>query len=320
MAVSLSPEQKRHFLHSLRYLLREATYLPDPVSRSYFHSYILSRFRKYRPRTQRVEEIPYNPLTGYFPLEPSRLSKLLADCRKTGSLLRRANEGDGECIYRVLLQTYGRKGERRHNLLYPLLEPDTPQDPEAITKLLTKLEDPRNQDVPTISTAVRALARSQRAQPATNLSRTHIKHIEPTIPATNSWGRPMPVVRVRKIKRRAYMDLIERLLPPLPREEWEQLQAMATGVFKPNTLTSKRRYNPDGEQATGSLGRLKAERFRHPHVITPRAMRRLWAKVFVQCPLMMWNAERQTWDIKWGSVRPEKLIDALPELQVEEII
>ncbi|KAJ9661488.1 hypothetical protein H2201_006519 [Coniosporium apollinis] len=39
-----------------------------------------------------------------------------------------------------------------------------------------------------------------------------------------------------------------------------------------------------------------------PSTLTHRFMRKMWARVFAQCPLMTWDPERARWNIRWGSV------------------
>ncbi|EON69780.1 hypothetical protein W97_09043 [Coniosporium apollinis CBS 100218] len=39
-----------------------------------------------------------------------------------------------------------------------------------------------------------------------------------------------------------------------------------------------------------------------PSTLTHRFMRKMWARVFAQCPLMMWDPERARWNIRWGTV------------------
>ncbi|KAF2456272.1 hypothetical protein BDY21DRAFT_59381 [Lineolata rhizophorae] len=36
------------------------------------------------------------------------------------------------------------------------------------------------------------------------------------------------------------------------------------------------------------------------HHITPRFMRRIYRRIWAICPMMVWDAESQTWDVKWG--------------------
>lgn len=53
---------------------------------------------------------------------------------------------------------------------------------------------------------------------------------------------------------------------------------------------------------TVTRGKLPAELFRkdHAHKITPRFMRRLWAEVFSQCPLMEYDSPTSRWKVTWG--------------------
>jgi hypothetical protein len=53
-----------------------------------------------------------------------------------------------------------------------------------------------------------------------------------SIPSTNTWIRPMPVKRVRNLVKQKYAKLLDAILPPLPENEWFQLQGLALGTTK----------------------------------------------------------------------------------------
>src|SRR3954447_19308555 len=108
----IAPAQSCKSRHLLRHLLREATYLPDPVAREYIHRHILRRFRDYyqNPLYEGHVEPPHN----------KRLKSVRENARRALSLLIRANMGQYESLQRVLFLAYGRIGRRRHELLSEL--------------------------------------------------------------------------------------------------------------------------------------------------------------------------------------------------------
>lgn len=153
------------------------------------------------------------------------------------------------------------------------------------------MTDPATHGIPQPSQAVLVLGKAQKGQPPINLSRVAIKRFHAEIPDENSWGRPMPLKRVRNAKKVAYKKLIDRLLPPLPLEEWERLRDLATGKLKVE-IPKRRSANDKG---TDKLS----------HELTPRFMRRMWGRVFIQCPAMAGSHADGKWKVQWGALKPE---------------
>ena len=287
----LKQETKLTFLHYLRYLLRECTYLPDPAARQYFHSHILERFRQYRPRRSRSIEFSWPSKTRVIQ-DVQRQNHLFRSCRKFLYTLHRANKGDQNCLTRVLYLTYGRAGKRRHQLLQPYLQPGIPETSDALRKLATATADPIGRSIPRISEAIEVIAKAQKTQPSDKLSRPPIRRIQPVIAKTNKWGRPMPLKRVRNTKKRAYNDLLEKILPPLPEEEWTRLRDLTTGRIPFRGPTERR----------GSASPLSDITVHRPHQISGRFMRRLWRYIFCQCPTMKWDTVKGMWNLRWESL------------------
>ena len=286
----LTYEVKLTFLHYLRYLLRECTYLPDPAARRYFHSHILERFRQFRPRDSTGTEFR-QPLKRRIIQDAQRQSHLLRTCRKALSTLYRANAGHLRCLTEILRQTYGRSGKRRHELLQPYLQQDIPGDSEGLRKLAATADDPASHGIPKISKAVEVIVKAQKQIPDVKLSRTPINRIQPDIPASNKWGRPMPLKRVRNMKKRAYRDLLDRTLPPVPLEEWERLRDLSTGKISFEGPVRRR----------GDVGPISNIVVGRRHMIDARFMRKLWVNIFNQCPTMSWDPVNGKWSLKWGS-------------------
>lgn len=289
-------------LHIFRALLRQCTYLPDPAARQYMHGHIVSRFRDYHPRST----LPFTSRRHKStPLVQQRIPNLLRTARRGLVFLRRANDGHMRHLGRILAMTYGRIGKRRHQLLYHLKIPDVPVDQAAVEKLL----EPGNQAVPHPSERLMALVKAQARRKRSHFSRTNTPRIKPEIPEKNSWGRPMPIKRVRNFKRRWYAETLDRIMPPLPEAEWKRLLMRASGQLPWEGPVTRRKWagGPDDEGQTHLVGeKVKGTTPRtcsNPHRITHRYMRRLWAKISAQCPLMQPNPARNTgWEVLWGEV------------------
>ena len=272
-------------LYLARALLRECTYLPDPVARTYFQSHIRSRFREYWPRKAgdfREYKIP----------SASRQKTLLRQARKGLNLLSRANAGYSSALEKVLAHTYGRTGKRRHELMRFVRAPDNPETHEDVIKLAAASADGVPQRT-FLTNRMKALVKAQKNQRASVLSRLPIRKLTPEIPATNIWGRPTPKRRVRNIEKRWFAKLLDRALPPLPLQEWQHLRDLAHG---------KVAFARPATRRGDSLRALPEDGSRHPHRLSARYMRRLWAKVFVQCPVMSWDDVKSRWNVEWGNI------------------
>ena len=299
-------------LHIFRALLRQCTYLPDPAARQYMHSHIVSRFRDYHPRST----LPSTNQRHKSPaLVQQRLPYLLRTARRGLIFLRRANDGHIRHLGRILSMTYGRIGKRRHQLLYDLKIPDVPVDQFAVKKLL----EPANQAVPHPSKQLMALVKSQAKRKPSHFSRSNPPRIEPVIPKENTWGRPMPIKRVRNYKRRWYAETLDRIMPPLPQAEWKELLMRGSGQLPWEGPVTRRKWvgGPDDEGQTHLVGEKVKGPTRgtcsNPHRITRSYMRRLWAKISANCPLMKPDVgSKSGWEVVWGDVyKPNKTVFTL---------
>ena len=295
--VALGDSERLKILHLFRALLRQCSYLPDPASRKFLHKHVVSRFRDYHPSNV------YSPSNGNgktIELMQQRRPMLIKTARKGVKYLQRANDGHQLHLGKVLSLTYGRIGTRRHALLKSLKIPDIPVDQEAVERL----NDPREQNVPQPSKQLMALIRSQAKRRVLYFDRPSHPAIAPNIPEKNNWGRPMPVKRVRNMKRRWYALALDKIMPPLPEKDWHELRKLATGETPwegpvPRRGQDKKRvFKDDLMRYPGLLS--------SPHVLTPRYMRRMWARIFGQCPLMTPNEKSRTgWHVKWGDMRED---------------
>ena len=298
--ITINDANSHAVLHVFRALLRQCTYLPDPAARQYMHHHVVSRFRDY---------YPHDPLSRRHKpaaLIKKRLPSLLRAARRGLVFLHRANHGHPRHLGKVLSMTYGRIGRRRHLLLKDLKIPDVPVDQAAVEKL----SQPANQDVPHPSEQLMVLVKSQAKRLLSQFSRSNLPRPKLEIPEKNSWGRPMPIKRVRNFKRRWYAETLDRIMPPLPEAEWTKLLMRASGQSPWEGPVPRRKWagTPDDEEQS-HVGRKRVQgdaqsHFSNPHNITPRYMRRLWAKISAQCPLMRPSATNKFgWEVVWGDVK-----------------
>ncbi|KEY75500.1 hypothetical protein BA78_0812 [Aspergillus fumigatus] len=299
----IPPEQWRHLF---RALLRECTYLPDPVARGYMHDYVVRRFRRYSDKSQSKVQ---DDLHRQHLLRKTATQKL--------SLLKRANEGYSRPLEKVLRLSYGRSGKKRRELLGVFIVPEVPPDALAVEGILkgpSMFED--DWKPPTI---VLDLLKSQlRNAVISQLSdRPVVKTLEPPIPKENSWGKPVAKCRRRNIRKKWYYAVLDSLLPPLPDAELDTLHGLISGRI-PWTPPKRRKAVgvPLDSPSQTSLdvtfltgGPKKGPTFRdfvngRPHQITRRFMQRLWRRIYCMVPRLEWDEKNQKQYFKWESVKP----------------
>ncbi|KAF1926938.1 uncharacterized protein M421DRAFT_66560 [Didymella exigua CBS 183.55] len=333
-----SPAHTRS-LHLLRALLREATYLPDATARTYFRRYVVARFKAYQPRPNATASFDVAAVDKYrlrafkrrhAGIIKARLGQQQRKAHKGLNFLRRANQGEAQCLQKALWFAYGRLGRRKHALLDDLLKPDPawPAGPAPLQQLyrselkcLQYFEAPQvragshaiyiSQQYPRL----RALVTSQSKQ-ATDKKRA-VKSPFLTTPVLNTWQRPVPIKRAINNVRRWYADTMTALLPALPTEEWNRLEAMSNGqqrigFVRPRTPAAGVPSQPGADDS--SLERMvhhslaldklsKADRpqgINRPHNLTVRFMQRLYAKLLTLTPKLEYNETRQQWRAVWG--------------------
>ncbi|KAK7548610.1 hypothetical protein IWX49DRAFT_501089 [Phyllosticta citricarpa] len=319
----------------LRALLREATYLPDPAARQFVRRHVLSAFDKYRIKP----ETPDSELDS-LKFSPERIHEKFRQARKGLSQLRRANEGELRPLERILNWTYGRDGPYRYELLRKqLLIPDPLDDQKALENHhapflendarvvlddlpATVVEIPRKN--PHAADEPRVFAISPRYPELKGfleatvrnahliVSRSaKLKKTKLSVPARNTWQRPMPHKRVRNQVEKWYATVLDKLQPPLPENEWNRLRGLVSQQIPWEGLKPRRARAPEVQEhwqlrlsEEGSkeekVARLAQAAGSHRAIrITPRTLRRLWARIFSQCPVMWYDAERKKWDAKW---------------------
>lgn len=303
-------------LHIFRALLRQCTYLPDSAARHYFRTYIVMRFRKYSPR-------PPEPSVTLRLQQVQLRKELIKKARKGLVLLERANNGHCLHLEKVLAMTYGRQGKRRRELLQRLLQ-NSPPRRELLEKLVESM--PALAAVSVFGDQAEALIKSQRKlevhAPSAGVGRLRsfqkINKVKLNIPERNSWDRPTPRKRVQNMKAKWHAELLDKIKPPLPMEQWERLKGLATGTIWEGLVQRRTRAGTD-ENVSLPLGTrspsdiaLSSNRgpsrgsLTNPHQLTPRFMRRMWSLIYHQCPCMTWDVAREQWIVQWGGQEMKK--------------
>lgn len=288
-----------HWKHVYRSLLRESSYLPDPISREYMRKYVRFQYRYYWPKV-----IPNSVVAPFGQIN------LEARGRKLLSLLTRANEGYLKPLERVLMLSYGRTGKRRHVLLRPLLGLGTSSSNDGCTipasqrKTFEPWTFPPGLDTLVKDQVKQIGVRSVGVRPL-------IKQATFKPPEKNSWGRPLSPSRIFARRRKWYLSTIDRVLPPLPDRDWNVLSGLMTGV-EPWSEPQRRKRPVSDEGPQNALtaefliyGPKKGQTFEafargRPHHITLKLMRGLWGKVCEVTPRMTIHPDENLWDIKWG--------------------
>ncbi|KAJ5833335.1 hypothetical protein N7474_001646 [Penicillium riverlandense] len=298
------PEYWRIFLRSL---LRDASYLPDPVARRYMHDWVMQRFRTVRHRKQTQDS----------------LKALDKTARATTQLLRKAQAGRLRALNKVLFMSYGRTGRRRHELLAEMLAEPVPADTEAVRHVVMNKKTDFGDDwrPPAM---VMALLKSQINNPEIQQRRPRpqVKTLAPSIPSQNSWAQPMPRIRKVNLRRKWYQDVLDSLLPPLPDNVLRTLDGLVDGTVR--WAPVKRRTPAKrtlGEDEVGredkadqnllkdlTLGLAKEGTFSHEggraHDINYRFMRHNWRRVSALVPRISRDETWNKWDIWWDRPKP----------------
>lgn len=287
--------------HLLRASLRECTYLPDPVARSYMRGYVLDRYRRAsghtgRPETQKIQQ-----------------------ARQGLSVLQRANQGYQSPLEKVLFLSYGRNGKRRHELLVDFLKPPVPKDTDAVKARIA--QPGQFEDGWEAPAAVMDLVKSQmhNGMIMSSRLRPRVTRLQPEIPEKNAWGRPLPLVRRRNIRKKWYQLLLSSLYPPLPEKELGILDGLLSGTMPWKPV--KRRREPSVSSTSTSTptdnnildfladGPQKGHTFREyvqgrPHSFTPRFMHRQWRRISAYVPRMFRIPNSDKLYFNWDTPKP----------------
>ena len=224
----------------LRALLRETTYLPDATSRVYLKDHILVKYRAYL-----CDSLAHGPPSK---CDNDRLRDANRKARKAFTQLKKANEGHLDYLEKVLLMTYGRIGERRFKLLAPVLrhraitaeapsaEPSSGAKSYNHAKLQARFPHVQAKTlaaIPQMTPAFEALLKSQIETRPAGAPKSTPKSMKIDIAELNVWLLPMPERRIINKAKQWYNDMVKRVLPPLPADEWHRLRRLAQGLETP---------------------------------------------------------------------------------------
>ncbi|KAI1267021.1 hypothetical protein F5Y18DRAFT_354526 [Xylariaceae sp. FL1019] len=205
-------------LHLYRHLLREASYLPN-LCRHYIANRIKVRTRHCRYAR---DPLPY-----------------VKSAHASLRFLRSANAGHENRLHRLFLMATGRVGRRCRVLSKDGLAaapPSTTVELEA-QRVLFKRRKPDWLDGWSVP-MIQALAKSQFNNQKPNWPKTMRKTLdpEPMLAAGNVFQRPFRPVTVRNKTKKHWVSVLEQILPPLPRAEWDRLGRLARGEVDINQL------------------------------------------------------------------------------------
>ena len=281
-------------IHLFRALLRECSYLPDPVAKEYFKKHITLRFRRHwRSRTNEACTPP--------PTDERRV-RLLKAAREGLSTLTRANDGQPKVLYKVLSYAYGRSGRRRRDLIDELQIPEVVADSSPTSTDSGFAEVGSNAKLPRLTPRAEAIAKSQANHGVSRDHKGPLRYVRPKIPEKNAWLRAMPQVRVKNLTAKWYANTLERLLPPLPEHEYLLLRRLVSRE-EPWKAPAFRNRVFDGDiNGSQDARKTSPKRDASDRAIPKRKMERLWSRVLALCPILTWNEKKSSWHTTWGAV------------------
>ncbi|RAK97908.1 uncharacterized protein BO80DRAFT_179008 [Aspergillus ibericus CBS 121593] len=299
------------WLHLYRALIRQCSYLPDPIARVQMQAYILDRFRRSAAEEKEL------PLLRQQALRKSALSEL--------SLLNRANDGYIKPLEKVLHLAYGRRGKRRHDLIEAFIPP-AKKGAHPVTDFSDGWEPPSH---------MVALLKAQNHNAMITLLNAglYVKETTPSIPSENIWGKPLSESRRMNIRSRWYTKARGNMFPPLPDKELKLLEGLILGTT-PWTPPKRRKpveTSPTHVDSDINLalflekGPQKGDTFEkyadgRPHIITRRFMQRLWKRLSCLIPRVKWDTKTRKPIFSWDVIhRGPKLAVLLEEDLASEI-
>jgi hypothetical protein len=219
--------------HIFRSLLRAVTYLPDSFVRSYMHNHIIHRFRldqEKRRHTVYEYVLPWRAPDKDLRAIQQRIHK----ARQSLRTLERAANGSLEDLQKVFLLAYGRKGKRKRELIQDLLLPDEsslPKDATALGEFMSNAAAPagNRRSIAPPDSKFSIFVRSQSQNHPSSAVTAKIRETRPKIPEENIWGRRLPVKLRASMEKKWWAETLRKLLPPIPQNEWNRLQDLATG-------------------------------------------------------------------------------------------
>ncbi|PMD36007.1 hypothetical protein L207DRAFT_494721 [Hyaloscypha variabilis F] len=303
-------------LHIYRRILRAITYLPDSSARIYVHNEVVQRFRRHRPWTSPLHII----------------SNRVRKARAFAGCFERAAHGSSEDLQRVLMHTYGRAGARRRELVKELLRPDESILPKDDTALQQLIENPKAQEPVDgkPSPKVTAFIASQRRNHPKESDRPKIRQLEK--PQKTIWDRE-PVAKLQHSRwLKWWAQVLEKLLPPVPKVEWDRLRDLSLGKIPLDEFPMRRSRPVENTEQQGDMvyrylqlklrseaAQLEGATFdttrglqvqtktreeslgENHEVLLPRARRRLYAHIWRLTPTMSQDETTKVWTVVWGT-------------------
>lgn len=213
-----------------RGLLRAAGYLPDSVARKYAVDTIKNRFQDGRAKSLKARKKAKKLGSFTRKIDVHGLARL-RKAKSSRNLLEKAGDGDTEAMMKVLMFVYGRQGERKRRLLKALL---SNMDGDltkglAIQQMVNNASSKGLELRP--NEKLYNFIKIQQANQPVELERQKIRRAGVKIPKETLWGRPVPVKVQKRILEKWWAVTMEKLLPPIPRHEWNRLRDLATGAM-----------------------------------------------------------------------------------------
>ncbi|KAH7355106.1 hypothetical protein BKA65DRAFT_394902 [Rhexocercosporidium sp. MPI-PUGE-AT-0058] len=329
-------------LSAYRGLLRAASYLPDSLARKYACERIKNRFRASRAKPGsklgRLAYIQQDKPEGFA-------LQRLKTARRSRTLLENAGNGDMDALKKVLLAVHGREGERKRWLLKDLLQADEgalPKDASALQELIDNPEGAKKEDY-VLDKKVYNFIRSQQENQPVEAHKNKIRQLKAKIPKENIWGRSLPLKLKASMQKKWWADTLEKILPPIPRSEWERLRDLATGAIPLETQPARRTPLQTTEEELSSEEKsekllkhfqapARPTMYYKPSLDSPqemeglteirnRSLRRLYASIWSLTPTMTYDDVSKNWTIEWGGQKSRAMEGAVskPTLAEEEL-
>ncbi|KAH8705933.1 hypothetical protein BGW36DRAFT_368404 [Talaromyces proteolyticus] len=304
------PEAWRHML---RATLRECTYLPDPIAKSYMRQYTLDRYRNKIAffRSRENHDPTPSVRTENNGTSVERQIRLRRSAKSLLSLLKRANEGYKRPLERVLMLSYGRIGAKKYKLFSAFLR-ETGMSKQLVTdkdvrEILAKDGGHKFSDNWQPPPALVSLLKTQQQSSKELLSdRTTRFRVtaQVKIPELTTCLKPTPKRRRERIRQQWYNRSKFGILLPLDAAEMEILYRLLHGTFPWKAPVRRKKITQpcpadekisplesllfDGPQKGVSFDSYVVER---PHRVTRRFMQRIWEKIYHRTPLVQNTAK-----------------------------
>ncbi len=272
-----------------------------------------------------------------------RAQQALKKARTVTRMLEKANNGDLEAFSKILMYVHGRQGARKRLLLKELLQKEESSIPKDDAALRDLIAHPRGPEALEYQAGGKffEFIKSQQANQLAVKHKGVIRRVRPWIPSSNIWMRPMPLKRQAGLRRRWLAETLEKILPPIPHQEWHRLADLAIGVLPlddppprraapvrdfheqwssdpkdvlnclvkrpsdPDIKTDYIKLGPDGAlYANMDTNREKLER-ESKREVTPRSIRRTYAAIWNMTATMYQEGEPKKWIVKWGKQKSE---------------